>query len=259
MISTNLAAPQSMAGQKVLVTGASRGIGRAIAIAMAEAGADVALIARSEAPLNELAGEIQILGRSAARRVADVTNSAALAQAIDELVNELGGLNCVVTNAGGNNFSAGFTDIRAEGWQKTLDLNLNSVITTLSASAPHLAKNPGRASAINVASVAAIRAVPTMSHYGAAKAAVVSLTQTLAAEWAPKGIRVNALLPGWVATDLTEFIREDPAREQQLLKQIPMKRWAEPAEIAAPAVFLASDAAAYITGQVLVVDGGLTV
>jgi 2-deoxy-D-gluconate 3-dehydrogenase len=97
-----------------------------------------------------------------------------------------------------------------------------------------------------------------MSHYGAAKAAVVSLTLTLAAEWAAQGIRVNALLPGWVATDLTEFLRQDPVREQDLLKRIPLKRWADPAEIAAPAVFLASDAASYITGQVLIVDGGLT-
>jgi NAD(P)-dependent dehydrogenase (short-subunit alcohol dehydrogenase family) len=247
-----------LAGHKVLITGASRGIGRAIALGMAKAGADVALIARSEAPLAELANEIRQLGPTAAIRVADVTNTAQLTQAINELAGELGGLTCVVANAGGNNFSANFTEIRTRGWQKTLDLNLNSVIATLNACAPHLAQNPGRASAINVASVAAIRAVPTMSHYGAAKAAVVSLTQTLAAEWAAQGIRVNALLPGWVATNLTEFLRQDPAREQALLKRIPLKRWADPAEIAAPAVFLASDAASYITGQVLIVDGGLT-
>ena len=251
--------PFDLRGHKVLVTGASRGIGRAIALAMAEAGAEVALIARSKAPLTELANEISGLGTKAAYRTADVTDAPALTTAVSELANEFDGLTCVVTNAGGNNFSAPFSEIRNEGWQKTLDLNLNSVIATLHACEPHLANHPGRACAINVASVAAIRAVPTMSHYGAAKAAVVSLTQTLAAEWAAKGIRANALLPGWVATELTEFLRQDPAREQSLLKRIPLQRWADPKEIAAPAVFLASDAASYITGQVLIVDGGLTV
>lgn len=97
-----------------------------------------------------------------------------------------------------------------------------------------------------------------MSHYGAAKAAVISLTQSLAIEWANSGVRVNALLPGWVATDLTEFLRADEKVEQNLLRQIPLARWGRPEEIASTAVFLASPAAAYLTGQVLVVDGGLT-
>jgi NADP-dependent 3-hydroxy acid dehydrogenase YdfG len=113
---------------------------------MTQAGADVALIARSTAPLAELADEIRQLGSTAAIRAADVTNTAQLTQAINDLAGELDGLTCVVTNAGGNNFSANFTEIRTEGWQKTLDLNLNSVIATLHACAPHLAQNPGRAS-----------------------------------------------------------------------------------------------------------------
>jgi NAD(P)-dependent dehydrogenase (short-subunit alcohol dehydrogenase family) len=250
--------PFSLANHSVIVTGASRGIGRAIAIAMARAGADVGLIARNKVQLDELAHEISALGQKAVTLNVDVTDADALTSAINHCANSLGGLTCVVTNAGGNSFSAPFVGIRPDGFAKAMRLNVESAITTLQAAAPHLAKAPGVASAINVASVAGLRGAPTMSHYGAAKAAVISLTKSLAIEWAKAGVRVNALLPGWVATDLTEFLREDEKIETSVLSQIPLARWGQANEIAAPAVFLASPAARYLTGQVLVVDGGLT-
>ncbi len=122
---------------------------------------------------------------------------------------------------------------------------------------PHLVERKS-GSVINVASVAGLRGTPFMAHYGAAKAAVLSLTSTLAMEWAWAGVRVNALLPGWVETDLTDFARADAGMEKMLIGDVPMQRWATPEEIAGPAVFLGSDASAFMTGQQLVIDGGLT-
>lgn len=258
-VSNSESNPFSLVGHQVLITGASRGIGRAIALAMATAGADVGLLARNKNQLDVLADEISSLGKTAFAISADVTNQAALSEAVNRCAERLGGLTCIVTNAGGNTFSAPFVATRPEGFSKAMHLNFESVITTLQAGAPHIAKHPGIASVINVASVAGIRGAPMMSHYGAAKAAIVSLTKSLAIEWATAGVRVNALLPGWVATDLTEFLREDSTTEKGILKQIPMSRWGQPPDIAAPAVFLASSAASYLTGQVLIVDGGLTV
>ena len=117
----------------------------------------------------------------------------------------------------------------------------------------------GQASVINMASVAGVSAVPFMSHYGAAKAALVSLTKTLAVEWAWTGARVNALLPGWIETDLTDFIRQDEGANTGMMARVPMQRWGRVEEIAEPALFLASSASSFMTGQVLIVDGGLTV
>lgn len=225
---------------------------------MAAAGADVAVLARNQQLLAEIAAEVSNLGQRAHVAVADVTDPAVLPDAVRQCAEALSGLTCVVTNAGGNNFSSPFTDIRADGFEKAMRLNFDSVISTLQAAATYLEESATQASVINVASVAGIRGAPGMSHYGAAKAAIVSLTKSLALEWADKGIRVNALLPGWIATDLTAFLREEGTLERSVLKQIPMARWGAPSEIAEPAVFLASPAAAYLTGQVLVIDGGLT-
>jgi 2-deoxy-D-gluconate 3-dehydrogenase len=151
-----------------------------------------------------------------------------------------------------------FVGMRHSGWQKTMALNLDSTVYVCQAVGPHLVER-GRGSVINVSSVAGLGAVPFMSHYGAAKAAVLSLTRSLAVEWAHAGVRVNALLPGWVATDLTDFARTNEEMGHALISRVPMGRWATVAEMTGPAVFLASDASTFMTGQSLVVDGGLTV
>lgn len=252
----------SLQGGRAIVTGASRGIGRGIALAFAAAGADVALMARDEDGLEAVAAEIRALGRQAHVLPVDVTDQSAVGEAVSAAVEGLGGLDVLVNNAGGNSFSAPFAHMRTSGWDKTQALNVNSVVYVTQAAAPHLLDQSERAvapSVINMASVAGIGAVPLMSHYGAAKAAVVSLTKTLAVEWAWAGVRVNALLPGWIATDLTEFLRDNPDGEQAVLARVPMARWGQVEDIAEPAVFLASSAAKFITGQVLVADGGLTV
>ncbi len=240
-----------------LVTGASRGIGRAIAIAYAAAGADVALLARDAATLAEVASEVKALGRRAIVLQCDVTDAEAIAAAAASAIEQLGHLDVLVNNAGGNSFSMPLSTMRFSGWEKTLRLNLDSTVHVIQAVLPHMLENK-RGSIINVSSVAGLRGAPLMSHYGAAKAAVLSLTQSLAVETAWAGVRVNALVPGWIETDLTGFLRATDDTEKALLDRVPMSRWGTPTEIAEPAVFLACDASSFMTGQHLVVDGGLS-
>ncbi len=246
-----------LTGRTALVTGASRGIGRAIAVAFAAHGADVALGGRDTEALDVTRAAVEAHGRKAVVIAADVTDPDAVRRMVQEAIDGLGHIDTVVNNAGGNNFMAPFAQIRADGWDKVVRLNLDSVVQVCRAVAPHLLERR-TGSIINVSSVTGLAGVPLMSHYATAKAAVIALSKSLAVEWAWAGVRCNSLVPGWVATELTEFARGDSGIEQGLLARVPMQRWATPEEIAGPAVFLASDAAAFITGQSLVVDGGLS-
>lgn len=246
-----------LTGRTALVTGASRGIGRAIAVAFAGAGADVALSGRDLDALGAVQAEVLALGRKAVVVPADVTDPAAVAAMVADAIAALGHLDVVVNNAGGNRFLAPFAETRAQGWDKVLRLNLDSVVQVCRAVAPHLLER-GSGSVVNVSSVSGLGAAPMMAHYATAKAAVIALSRTLAVEWASAGVRCNALVPGWVATELTEFARNEPSVGEALIARVPMQRWATAEEIAQPALFLASDAAAFVTGQALVVDGGLT-
>ena len=244
-----------LTGKKAFVTGASRGIGRVIAVALAAAGADVAIAARSEEGLAETAREVTALGRKAFVFPLDVTQQEDVAAAVTEAIKMLGHLDIVFNNAGGSNFMVPFLDMRMSGWEKVLRLNLDSTVYVCQAVGPHL-RERGSGSVINVASVAGLAAAPGLVPYGASKAAVVSLTRTLAVEWAPLGIRVNALCPGWTATDLNKNLWGGPDGGQATVANVPMRRWAKAEEMAGPAVFLASEASSYMTGQVLVIDGG---
>jgi NAD(P)-dependent dehydrogenase (short-subunit alcohol dehydrogenase family) len=244
-------------GRTALVTGASRGIGRSIAEAYAEAGADVALLARDAEKLAETAAAVQAHGRRAVVLPCDVTDIESVQASVARAVSELGQVDILVNNAGGNSFSMPLAGMRFSGWEKTLRLNLDSVVHVSQALLPHLLERKSGV-VINVASVAGLRGAPMMSHYGAAKAAVLSLTQSLAIETAWAGIRVNALVPGWIETDLTDFLRANEDAEKGTLSRVPMGRWGQSREIADPALFLASDASSFMTGQALVVDGGLS-
>ncbi len=196
-------------------------------------------------------------GRQAFVLPCDVTDEEAVHATVAAAIEKLGHVDVVVNNAGGNNFSAAFVGMRMSGFDKVLRLNLQSTAYVCQAVGPHLLEQKS-GSVINVASVAGLRGTPFMAHYGAAKAAVLSLTATLAMEWAWASVRVNALLPGWVETDLTDFARADEGTEKALIGGVPMQRWATAEEMAGPAVFLASDASSFMTGQPLVIDGGLT-
>ncbi len=245
-------------GKNAFVTGASRGIGRSIAVALAGAGADVALVARSERGLAETAADIGALGRKAFVIPADVTSQDAVDSAVASAIEQLGCVDVVVNNAGGSNFMAAFLDLRLSGWEKLMRLNLDSAVYVCHAIGGHLVER-GEGSVINVASVAGVTGSPLLSPYGAAKAGLVSLTKSLAVEWGATGVRVNALCPGWTATDLNRQLWEDPVAGPATVATVPMHRWGRADEMAGPAVFLASPASSYMTGQTLVVDGGQTI
>ena len=245
-----------LSGRRALVTGASRGIGRAIALAYARAGADVAILARNADLLREVSEEIAGTGVRSIAVAADVLDPEATRAAVSAAIADLGGLDILVNNAGGNSFSIPVAQMRMSGWDKTMRLNLDSIVHITQEALPALGDGGG--SIINVSSVAGLQGAPTMAHYGAAKAALISLTQSLAIETAWMGVRVNALVPGWIETDLTDFLRASDEAERAALSRVPMQRWGRAEEIAEPAVFLASDAASFMTGQILVVDGGLS-
>jgi NAD(P)-dependent dehydrogenase (short-subunit alcohol dehydrogenase family) len=246
-----------LTGRTALVTGASRGIGRAIAVGFARAGADVALSARDEALLRQVQGEVEAMGRRAVVLPADVTDADACARLAADAVAGLGQLDVLVNNAGGSSYMGPFTELRFRGWEKTMRLNVDSIVHLTQAVGRHMLER-GTGSVVNVASVAGLKATPTLAAYGASKAAVISLTKTLAMEWGPSGVRVNALCPGWTKTDLNADLWGDEAIAARKVATTGLQRWAEAEEMVGPALFLASDASSYLTGQALAVDGGET-
>ena len=247
-----------LTGKAVLITGASRGIGRALAVGLAQAGADIALSARDTTALEEVQAEVAALGRRAFVLPADVTDADACRSLVDEAIAALGQLDVLVNNAGGSTFFGAFNDLRFSGWEKTMRLNVESIVHLSQLAGRHMVER-GSGSVINVASVAGLTATPMMAAYGASKAAVISLTKTLAHEWGGSGVRVNALCPGWTMTDLNRDLWASEDRGAEWVQGQALKRWATASEMVGPAVFLASDASSYVTGQALAVDGGQSV
>ena len=188
---------------------------------------------------------------------ADVTEDGAAERLVTETVSTLGGLDILINNAGGNSFSVPVASMRLSGWSKTMALNVDATVALIQQALPNLASS-NHGVIINVGSVAGLRGAPMMSHYGAAKAAIASLTRSVALEAAHQGVRVNSLVPGWIDTDLTDFLRVDEGTESSVLSRVPLGRWGRSDEIAQAALFLASDASSFMTGQELIVDGGLS-
>jgi NAD(P)-dependent dehydrogenase (short-subunit alcohol dehydrogenase family) len=189
----------------------------------------------------------------------DVTKTDDVARCVDAALGRLGGIDILVNNAGGTRFMAPVLTTREEGWDKAINLNLKSVFLFCQKVGAHMVGR-GSGSVINVSSVGGLHASPTLSYYGAAKAGVVNLTQTLAMEWGHAGVRVNALCPGWVKTELNRNLwGEDPALAESTVANVPLGRWGETSDIVGPAIYLASDAGAYTTGAIIVVDGGIRV
>jgi 2-deoxy-D-gluconate 3-dehydrogenase len=248
----------SLTDRTALVTGASRGIGREIALAYADAGADVAVLSRSRAELEELAGEIGERGRAALALPCDVTDPDQIATAVDRTLEELEKIDVLVNNAGGPLFNAPFLEIRPEGWRRALDLNLLSVVGFCQAVGAHMVER-STGSIINIDSIGAAHPGPFVSPYCAAKAAVVNLTRVLAQEWGSAGVRVNAVSPGWVRTEINQAIFKQPELAESIARRVPLRRWGEPGDIAGVAVWLASDASSYVTGAHIPIDGGVSV
>jgi NAD(P)-dependent dehydrogenase (short-subunit alcohol dehydrogenase family) len=247
----------SLEGKVAIVTGASRGIGRAISLAFAEAGADVAVAARSESDLETLVKEIDVIGKRAIAVPTDVMDRDSIQNLIDRTIEELGGLDILVNNAGGTRFAAPVVSLRPDGWDKVMKLNLDSVFHATQIAAQTMLTTGG-GSIIQMSSVAGIEGAPTLSFYSAAKGGVRLMSQAIAKELAQSGVRVNSIAPGWIATDLNAAMRSDESSRKYLESTIPMGRIGDVDEIVGAAIYLASDASSYVTGTTLVVDGGHT-
>ncbi len=236
-----------------LVTGANRGIGSALAVALAEAGADIALASR-EGNAHDTAQRVEALGRRSVQLARDLAESEVAGALVGETVDQLGRVDILVNNAGMIT-RAPALEYEQGDWQRVLDVNLTALFVLCQAAARRMAAQGG-GKIVNVASVLAFQGGIRVPAYAAAKHGVVGLTQALANEWAPLGINVNAIAPGYIATDNNRALRDDPVRYRQILDRIPAGRWGTPDDLAGAAVFLASPAAAYLHGATLTVDGG---
>ncbi|HEU4480980.1 MAG TPA: SDR family NAD(P)-dependent oxidoreductase [Actinomycetota bacterium] len=247
----------SLKGKVAIVTGASRGIGRAIALGFAEAGADVAVAARSVDDLETLAKEIDAAGARALVVPTDVRERSAIQELVDRTVEELGPLDVLVNNAGGSNFMSPIVSLRPEGWEKIRSLNFDSVFHATQIGAQAMLAT-GHGSIIQIASVAGIQGAQGLSFYSAAKGGVRLMTQAVAKELAGSNIRVNSIAPGWIDTPLNEWMTSDEGTLKAAEGMIPMGRIGKAEEIVGAAIYLASEASSFVTGTTLVVDGGQT-
>ncbi len=237
-----------------MITGASRGLGRAIAVALAEAGADVALAARSKAALEETAHLAAPTGCRALVVPTDVSSYAEVDGLVQQILRELGRLDVVVNNSGVAKV-APLVEMTPEDWRFMLDVNLTGVFNGCRAAAPHLiAQKSGKV--INVASVLGQVGLPGYTIYGATKGGVIALTRALGVEWARHNVQVNAIAPGWFETDMTHEAFAVPAINQRLTRDIPARRIGRPEEIGPLAVYLASAGSDFMTGQTIFLDGG---
>jgi len=244
--------PFDLTGKVAVVTGANTGIGQGIALALAAAGADIAAVGRT--PAQETVEKVRALGRRAEIVSADLSTIEPVQRVVDEAVEKLGGLDILVNNAGiiRRNDSLDFTE---EDWDAVIDTNLKSVFFLCQAAARHMVANGG-GKIINIASMLSFQGGIRVPSYTASKSGVAGLTKLLACEWAGKGINVNAIAPGYIATNNTTALQADPVRNRAIVERIPAGHWGSPDDLGGAAVFLASRAADYVQGHILAVDGG---
>ena len=249
--------PFDLTGKVAIVTGANTGIGAGIALALAEAGADVAAIGRT--PATETAERIAALGRRCALIEADLSSAAPAGAAIEAVVEQLGRLDILVNNAGIIR-RADALEFGEDDWDAVIGTNLKAPFFLAQAAARHMtswaSQGGQRGKIINVASMLSFQGGVRVASYTASKSGLAGLTKLLANEWAAKGINVNAIAPGYIATANTAALQADETRSRQILERIPAGRWGEPADIGGAAVFLASAASDYVHGHILAVDGG---
>jgi len=243
----------SLAGKVALVTGSSQGLGAGIALAMAEAGAQIVLHGLDVVP-NEIQEEIKALGHAPLVTIGDVSKAEVCEAMVENTVRHFGKIDILVNNAGTIRRTPA-VDHSWQDWELVLATNLSSVFRLSQLAGKHfLAQGSGKI--INTASLLTFQGGINVPSYSAAKGGVGQLTKAFANEWADKGINVNAIAPGYMATDNTTALRADQDRSRQILERIPAGRWGTPADVAGAAVFLASKASSYINGHILLVDGG---
>lgn len=246
----------NFSGKVVLVTGSSRGIGRATALKLASLGADVVVNGTKLDAVKTVSKEIESMGRKSIAVAADVSNHRHVGSMINSVIKKFGKIDILVNNAGIVN-QGPFLGLEEREWDRLISVDLKGVFLCSKEAAEFMTKQKsGRI--VNIASIAGLMAFQGLAHYCSAKAAVINFTKEIALELAPFGINVNAVAPGAIETDMTKSIKDDPATLRAMLSRIPMGRLGKPEEIASAVAFLASDEASYITGATLVVDGGWT-
>jgi 2-deoxy-D-gluconate 3-dehydrogenase len=241
-----------LSGRVAIVTGANTGIGQAIALALAEAGADIAAVGRTAA--EDTVARVRALGRRAAMISADLSTIAPIESVIEQTLNEFGKLDILVNNAGIIR-RADAVDFTDGDWDAVINTNLKSTFFLCQSAGRHMV-GQGSGKIINIASMLTFQGGIRVASYTASKSGVGGLTKLLANEWGGKHVNVNAIAPGYIATNNTAALQADEARNRAILTRIPAGRWGQPSDIGGAAVFLASDAARYVHGHILAVDGG---
>ena len=256
-------APFNLAGKVALVTGGNRGIGLGLATALAQAGADIVLwgsnAERNQAAEQSLTG----LGVRVKAQTVDVSDEAQVVESMQEAVAAMGRVDTVIANAGIGLGSPSFVEMKTEVYRQVLAVNLDGVFFTFREACRHMverakAGDPG-GSLVGVASLAAIEGAARNQAYAATKGAVISMVKSVAVEHARYGVRANAILPGWIATDMTQGAQDNPAFAQKVIPRVPARRWGQPADFGGVAVYLASNAASYHSGDTFVIDGGYSI
>ncbi|MDR6627742.1 SDR family oxidoreductase [Caulobacter segnis] len=256
-------APFNLSGKVALVTGGNRGIGLGMAKAMAQAGADIVIWGSN--PERNLAAEQQLtsLGVRVKAQTVDVSDEAQVAEGMEEAVAAMGRVDAVFANAGIGYGSPSFIEMKTEVYRKVLSVNLDGVFFTLREACRHMverakAGDPG-GSLVGIASLAAIEGAARNEAYAATKGAVISMIKSVAVEHARYGVRANAILPGWIATDMTAGAQGNSAFAEKVIPRVPARRWGEPEDFGGMAVYLASDASSYHSGTTIVIDGGYSI
>jgi NAD(P)-dependent dehydrogenase (short-subunit alcohol dehydrogenase family) len=255
--------PFNLTGKVALVTGGNGGIGLGMAEALAQAGAGVVVWGTNEAKNKSAETALRAHGGKVFVQKVDVSHEAEIVEAMKTAVNHMGRIDTVIANAGIGSPARSFLDITAEQYRKVLAVNEDGVFFTLREAARHMRERASKCdpggSLIGVASLAAIEGAARNQHYAATKGAVISMMRSIAVEFARDGVRANSILPGWIATDMTAGAQASPAFAEKVIPRVPARRWGTPEDFGGIAVYLASDASTYHSGDTFVIDGGYAI
>ncbi|MGM5471318.1 SDR family NAD(P)-dependent oxidoreductase [Flavobacteriaceae bacterium LMO-SS05] len=248
----------NLSGNVAIITGGNGGLGRSIAIGLAEAGASVAIFGRNEDKNKNTLAELKAIGVKAMALKIDITKRAELAPAIKKVEQELGNISILVNNAGTAVLSGGILNETEEEWDGLMEIQLNAVFLLSKLVAKSMVENK-RGKIINIGSMYSFFGSGIIPSYSAAKGAIIQLTKSMAIELAPHNVQVNAIAPGWFETDMTAVVKTMPVMNDEIIQRTPAGRWGQPKELAGTAVFLASKASDFVTGETIRVDGGYAI